>query len=197
MKRIRNVILGLFAFLLLIGCFAVDYFTANPIKESENELEVWFLLETIKPNIKINFSLISNNPITDFELKNWIFQIGSNIIEFDANNINFYGTEIKTGYFITLFENRKYDYERINNWNQEYQDGYEKISNVFQYRFWMTRYVDKLLADEIRENNISYLKVNLEYSFVINNEIYYHTIDEDFTIKVGKRHYFIFDPRIY
>jgi hypothetical protein len=189
----KSIILCLFVFLTLVSCQTVYYFSAEPINKSENELEVWFLLDTIKPNIKINFLFNRNTKITDFELKDWFFQIGDNIIEFDLNNTHFSGTEIETGFFLTLFENSQYNIESINRWNQEYQNEYEIKSNNFQYKFWMTRYVDRKLADEIREKSISFLKVHLEFSFMINDEKYYHIIDEDFTIKVKKGYFTIFD----
>jgi hypothetical protein len=189
----KNLILCLFIFLILVSCQTVYYFGAEPINKSENELEVWFFLDTIKPNIQINFLFNSNTQITDFELKDWFFQIGDNIIDFDLNNMHFSGTEIETGFFLTLFENSQYDIESINRWNQEYKNEYEIKSNNFQYKFWMTRFVDRQLAEEIREKNISFLKVHLEFSFMINDEKYYHIIDEDFTIKVKKGYFTIFD----
>ena len=200
MKKLRKLILCLFVLLMLISCQTVYYFGAEqPITKSENELEVLFFLDTIKPNIQINFLFNSNTSIIDFELTNWFFQVGDNIIEFDLNNINFSSTEIETNYFLTYFHNGKYD-EIINTWNEKYQNEYEKKSNNFQYKFWMTRYVDRQLADEIREKNISFLKVYLEFTFMKNNEKYYHIIDEDFTIKVEKGYFTIFDvfnPAIY
>jgi len=193
MKRLKIIILDIFVFLILIGCKTMYDFGTKPIKKSENELKVWFFLDVIKPNIQISFRLNSNNPIIDFELKKWFFQIGEDTIKFDLNNMHFCGNEMETGFFITLYENGKYDIERINRLNKEYQDEYEKKSNNFQYEFRLTGYVDRQLSEEIRKNNISYLKAHLEYSFMVDNEIIYHTIDEDFTIKVIKWHFTIFD----
>jgi hypothetical protein len=192
-KRLKIIILDIFVLLMLIGCKTLYDLVAEPIKKSENELNVWFFLDVIKPNIQIDFLINSDNPIIDFELKNWFFQIGEDIIEFDLNNVHFCGTEIETGYFITLYKNGKYDIESINRWNKEYQNEYEKKSNNFQYKFRLTGYVDRQLSEEIRKNNISYLKAHLEYSFMADNEIIYHTIDEYFTVKVIKWHFTIFD----
>ena len=192
MKIIRTFILGLFSFLMLLSCQTVYYFGAEPIKKSENDLNVWFFLDTIKPNIKIDFINNSNNPIINFELKNWYIKIGEDFYEFDLNNMYFSGTELETGYFITLFENGKYDFESINKWNQKYQNEYEKKTKNFQYKFRMTRYVEKDLSEKIRENNISNLKVHLEYSYMLNNRINNHIIDEEFNITIKKGYLTIF-----
>ena len=126
--------------------------------------------------------------------------MGDNLIEFDLNNIKFSGTEIETRYFLTLFENGKYDNESIIKWNQEYQDEYKIKTNNFQYKIWMTKYVDKQLQVEIREQNISFLKVYLEFSFLVDDVKFYHIIDEDFNIIVKRGYFTIFDlfnPNIY
>jgi hypothetical protein len=177
---------------MLLGCQTVYYFNAKPIKKPENELNVWFLLNTIKPNIKIDFHVNSSTQISNFELENWFFQIGDSIIKFDMNNMHFESVEVETRYFLTLFNDGRYDIESMNRWNQSRQDKYDMKTDNFRYRFYMTKYVGKQLADEIRENNISFMKAHLKFSFMIDDEKHYHTIDEDFTIIVKKGYITIF-----
>lgn len=186
MKKTIYLVLYLLVFSLL-SCETVYYYNTEPAKTQNNELQLLFLLDTLAPNIQFWFVVNKDKPIDNFIINRLNIQIGENNIEFDNSNIKYSGSETDTLYFIALYKNGVKNIEDLNEFNKRKINA--KETNNYQYLINITGYVERNLGqigNEIRKNKKSNLKVHIEYSFLIDDDTIYETLDEEFTLITKK-----------
>jgi hypothetical protein len=174
---------------ILLFCFiplGYDHnYKTNPIQVSKNETEV-SLNFGIRPALNISFYINTDKPIEIFVLKKGFIRIGNNDIIFDPEIISIYGEEIDSRYILIWDElGKENGYKHTANQEQNIQ--YMNKNDNFRYAFSLHRYINENTPDIIRKENITELKVFLEYSITLDNNINDEIICEYFNLNIKTR----------